>query len=125
MGKNVTAHTKQLKQFNKTRSETQVASRYVVVAAAHRKLEALVSFLQNGTSWSNMYQIMVTACDELSKSHGREELAVAAGLTYQMIISLEASTLREARDDPDVNGVDFNLRLCDLLVPHAEGQLAG
>ena len=42
----------------------------------------------------------------------REELAEAAGLTYQ-------------RDDPDLHGLNFNLRHCDLLVPHAEGQLAG
>ena len=32
--------------------------------------------------------------------------------------------MREARDDPDVHGLNFNLRHCDLLVPHAEGQLA-
>ena len=38
---------------------------------------------------------------------------------------LEGCTLREARDDPDLHGLNFNLRHCDLLVPHAEGQLAG
>ena len=32
--------------------------------------------------------------------------------------------MREARDDPDLHGLNFNLRHCDLLVPHAEGQLA-
>ena len=37
----------------------------------------------------------------------------------------QSSTLREARDDPDSHGLNFNLRLCDLLAPHAEGQLAG
>ena len=69
-----------------------------------------------------MYQTTVTACDELSSSRGREELAEAAGLTYQMDVFLEGSTLREARDDPDLHGLNFNLRHCDLLVPHAEGQ---
>ena len=38
---------------------------------------------------------------------------------------LEGCTLREARDDPDLHGLNFNLRHCDLLVPHVEGQLAG
>ena len=33
--------------------------------------------------------------------------------------------MREARDGPDLHGLNFNLRHCDLLVPHAEGQLAG
>ena len=42
-----------------------------------------------------------------------------------MFFFLEGCTSREARDDPDLHGLNFNLRLCDLLVPHAEGQLAG
>ena len=42
-----------------------------------------------------------------------------------MFFFLEGCTLREARDDPDLHGLNFNLRHCDLLVPHAEGQLAG
>ena len=33
--------------------------------------------------------------------------------------------MREARDDPDLHGLNFNLHLCDLLVPHAAGWLAG
>ena len=33
--------------------------------------------------------------------------------------------MREASYDPDLHGLDFNLRHCDPLVPHAEGQLAG
>ena len=86
-GRDVDAHTKHLKQLNKTRLQTQVASQYVVVAATRRKHEALVTLLQNGTSWLNMYQTTVTACDELSSSRGREELAEAAGLTYQMDVS--------------------------------------
>ena len=73
-----------LKQFNETRSQTQVVSQYVRFAATRRKYDALVTLLQNGTSWLNMYQTTVTACGELSSSRGREELAVAAGLTYQM-----------------------------------------
>ena len=103
----------------------QEASYFAVVAATWRKHAALVTLLQNGTSWLNMYQTTVTACDELSSSRGREELAEAAGLTYQMDVFLEGCTLREARDDPDLHGLNFNLRHCDLLVPHAEGQLAG
>ena len=83
-GRDVAEHTKHLKQLHKTRLHTPVASQYVVVAATRRKHEALVTLLQNGTSWLNMYQTTVTACDELSSSRGREELAEAAGLTYQM-----------------------------------------
>ena len=41
-----------------------------------------------------------------------------------MFFFLEGCTLQEARDDPDFRGLNFNLRRCDLLVPHAEGQLA-
>ena len=33
--------------------------------------------------------------------------------------------MREARDDPDLHGLNLTLRHCDLLVPHVEGQLAG
>ena len=84
MGRHVAAHAQHLKQFNKTHLTPHVASQYVVVAATRRKHEALVTLLQNGTSWLNMYQATVTACDELSSSRGREELAEAAGLTYQM-----------------------------------------
>ena len=83
-GSDVAAHTKHLKQLHKTCSKTQVSSQYVVVAATRRQHEALVTLLQNGTSWLNMYQTTVTACHELSSSRGREELAEAAGLTYQM-----------------------------------------
>ena len=78
-GKHVAAHTQDLKQLDKIRSRTQVVSQYVVVAATGRKHEELVASLQNGTSWLNMYQTTVTACDELSSSRGREELAEAAG----------------------------------------------
>ena len=124
-GSDVAAHTKHLTQLHKTCSKMQVASQYVVVAATRKKRAALVTLLQNGTSWLNMYQTTVTACHELSSSRGREELAEAAGLTYQMDVFLEGCTLREARDDPDLHGLNLNLRHCDLLVPHAEGQFAG
>ena len=116
-GRDVVAHTKHLKQLNKTRLQTQVASQYVVVAATRRKHEARVTLLQNGASGLNMYQTSVTACDDLPSRRGREELAAAASLTYQMHVFLEGCTLREARDDPDLHGLNFNLRHCDLLVP--------
>ena len=73
-----------MKQYNGKHKKVQVASQYNVVAATARKHEALVILLRNGTSWLNMYQATVKACDELSSSRGREELAEAAGLTYQM-----------------------------------------
>ena len=54
-----------------------------------------------------MYQTTVRACDELSSCRGREELAEAAGLTYQMHIFLEGCTDPEmTRDDPDLHGSD-------------------
>ena len=62
----------------------------------------------------------------LSSSRGREELAEATGSTYQMDVILERCFfLREARDDPGLHDLNFNLRHCDLLVPHTEGQCAG
>ena len=67
-GRDVAAYTKHLKQLNKTHLKTQVVSQYVVVAATRKKHEALVTLLQNDTSWLNMYQTTVTACDELSSS---------------------------------------------------------
>ena len=114
-----------LKQFNETRSQTQVASHYVLFAPTRRKHGALVTLLQNGTSWLNMYQTTVRACDELSRSRGREELAEAAALSYKMDVFMGYSTLREARDDPELEGLNFNLLHRDLLVPHAERQFAG
>ena len=72
-----------------------------------------------------MYQTTVTACDELSSSRGREELAEAAGLTYPMDVFMAGCTFEKAKGDPDSCGLNFNLRYRDLLVPHAEGQLAG
>ena len=75
---------KHLKQYNGKDKKVHEASQYVVVAAARRKHEELVTLLQNGTSWLNMCQTTVTACDELSSSRGREELAAAASLTYEM-----------------------------------------
>ena len=76
-----------------------------------------------------MYQATVTACDELSSSRRQEELAEAAGESTQVDVALlqqmEGCILGEARDDPDCHGLNFNLPHRDLLVPHAEGQLAG
>ena len=92
-GRDVAARTKHLTHLNKTSLKTDVVSQYVVIAAARRKHEALVTLLRNGTSWLYMYQTTVTACDELSSSRGREELAVAAGLTYQMDVFLEGGIL--------------------------------
>ena len=80
----VAQHAMHLKQYHGKDKQVQEASQYVVVAATRRKHEALVTLLQHGISWLNMYQTTVTACDELSSSRGREELAEAAGLTYQM-----------------------------------------
>ena len=77
-GSDVAAHEKHLKQMHKIRLGTQVVSKYVVVAATSRKHEGLVTLLQKGTSWLNMYQTTATACDELPCNRGREELAEAA-----------------------------------------------
>ena len=111
-GTDVAAHKKHLKQLNMKRVQAQVASQYVVVAATRRKHEALVSLLQNGTSWLNMYQATVTACDELSSSRRQEELAEAAGVSIQVDVVLlqqmEGCILGEARDDPDCNGLNLN-----------------
>ena len=114
-----------LKQFNESSSQTQVVSQYVLFEATRRKYDALVTLLQNGTSWLNMYQTTVRACDELSRSRGREELAEAAALTCQMEVFVGDSSLGEARDDPNLQGLNLNLRHCDLLVPHAERHVAG
>ncbi len=125
MGKDVAAYTEHLEQLSKTRLHTQVASQCVIGTTTRKKHESLVTLLQNGTSRLNMYQTTATTCDEVSRSRGREQLAEATGLTYQMDGFLEGCSLREARYDPDLHGLKFNLRHGDLLVPHAEGQLAG
>ena len=64
-------------------------------------------------------------CDELSRSRGQEELAAAAKATCDLEIFLEGCILQEAREDPDLHGLNFNLHPCDLLVPHTESQMAG
>ena len=125
MGKDVAPHAKHLKQYNKTQKQSQVASQYVAAAATARKHEALVTLLRNGASWLNMYQATVKACDELSRSRGQEELAAAAKDTPDLDIFFEGCILREAREDPDLHGLNFNLHPCDLLVPHTEGEMAG
>ena len=57
-------------------------------------------------------------------SHSQEDEAVAE-LSDAQGDEPESSTVREARGDPDLRGLKFNLRLCDLRIPLAEGQLAG
>ena len=120
----VAQHAKHLKQYNGKDKKVQEASQYVVVAATERKHEALVTLLHNGTSWLNMYQATVKACDELSASRGREELAVAAHSSYELQVFFEICALREVREDPVMHGLNFDLRPCDLLVFHTEDQMA-
>ena len=50
--------------------------------------------LQKGTSWVNMYEMTVKACEELSRSW-----------TPSIEVFLERCTLRKARDDPEVDGL--------------------
>ena len=121
----VAQHAKHLQHYNGKVKKVQVASQHVVVAATCGKHEALVLLLQNGTSWLHMHHTTVTACDEVPSSRGREELAEAAGLSYPMEFFSGGCTSRQAKDAPDLHGLNFNLRHSDLLVPHAEGQLAG
>ena len=83
-----------------------------------------MTLLHNGTSWLNMYQTTAKACDELSASRGREELAVAAHSSYELQVFLEGCAFREVREDPDMHGLNFDLRPCDLLVFHTEDQMA-
>ena len=98
MGAIVAQHAKHLKQYNGKYKQVHVASQYVVVAATRRKHEALVTLLQNGTSWLIMYQATVKACDELSASRGREELAAAAHLSYQLQAFLEGNVETDGVD---------------------------
>merc|ERR1712020_606257 len=114
----VAQHAMHLKRYNGKHKQVHEASQYVVVAATERKHEALVTLLHNGTSWLNMYQATVKACDELSASRGREELAAAAHSSYELQAFLEGCFLREVREDPDMHGLNFDLRSCDLLVFH-------
>ena len=52
-------------------------------------------------------------------------MAAAAKATYELEVFLEASMLRAAREDPNLHGLGFNLRPSDLMVSHAEAQMAG
>merc|ERR1712066_781230 len=90
----VAQHAKHLKQYNGKDKKVDEASQYVVVAATERKHEALVTLLHNGTFWLNMYQATVKACDELSASRGREELAEAAKGSRNLEAAFEVSILR-------------------------------
>ncbi len=84
-----------------------------------------MALLANGASWLNMYQATDKACTELSRSRGQEELAAAANATCELGVFLGASMLRAAREDPNLHGLDINLRPSDLMVSHAEAQMAG
>ena len=78
----VAEHAKELKDVNRCQKDkTDVYSHYSDVAATYSKYEALVSLLQRGTSWLQMYKTTVTACNELSRSREREQLAEAADRT--------------------------------------------
>ena len=67
----VAQHAEHLRHYNGNLQNVQEASHFAVVAATWRKHAALVTLLQNGTSWWDMYQTLVTACDELPSSRGR------------------------------------------------------
>ncbi len=99
MGTVVAQHAKHLKQYNETRKQSQVASQYVVVAATERKHKALVTLLQNGTSWLNMYQATDKACGELSCSRMQEELAAGAKDSYALEVLAEGAILKTAREN--------------------------
>ena len=78
----VAEHAKELKDVNGCQKDkTHICSHYSDVAATYSKYEALVSLLQRGTSWLQMYKTTVTACNELSRSREREQLAEAADRT--------------------------------------------
>ena len=51
-------------------NRTRLYSSWMALTDAQRKLQALLADLGKGTSWLNMYQLTVKACDELSSSRG-------------------------------------------------------
>ena len=71
-----------------------------------------MTLLHNGTSWLNMYQATVKACDELSASRGREELAAAAHLSYQLQAFLKGSVETDGVDTRPADGI----KTCEALV---------
>ena len=80
-----------------------------------------MTLLHNGTSWLNMYQATVTACDELSSSRREEELAEAAKGSRNLEAAFEVSILRQAQEEVNMHGLNFKLSAQELMVP----QLAG
>ena len=65
-----------------------------------------------------MYESTKRACDELSISRTQAELAEAAGRGYQMEAFLEGKTLEEAKGHPELYGLNLDLKISDLLIPH-------
>lgn len=121
----VEQHLKDLKQYDRKYKRTFYKSQYVVVVATCRKLEELVTALRNGTSWLSMYESTIKACDELSSSRVQEELAEAASSTYDLEVALEGNMLGQAKDDPDLRGLNLNLRMSELLVRSETRRHAG
>ena len=104
----VAQHAKHLKQYNGKDKKVQQVSQYVVVAATERKHEALVTLLHNGTSWLNMYQATVKACDELSSSRREEELAEAAKGSRDLVAAFDVSIVRQAQEElANTHGLNF------------------
>ena len=118
----VAQHAKHLKQYNGKEKKVDQYSQYVVVAATERKHDALVTLLHNGTSWLNMYQATVKACDELSSSRREEELAEAAKGSRDLEAAFDVSILQQAQEElANTHGLNFKLSAQELMVP----QLAG
>ena len=99
----VAQHAKHLKQYNSKDKQVVQVSQHVVVAATERKHDALVTLLHNGTSWLNMYQATVKACDELSSSRREEELAEAAKGSRDSEAAFEVSILRQAQEEVNMH----------------------
>ena len=118
-GKDVALHAKHLKHYSESHKQSVLASQYVVVAATERKHKALVTLLQNGTSWLNMYQATVKACDELSSSRREEELAEAAKGSSNLEAASEAGVLRKAQGEISMHGLNFKLSAQELMLPQS------
>ena len=60
----VLAHQQQLVNGVGKRNRTYLYSSWMLRAEAERKLESTLAELQQGSSWSNMYEITAKACEE-------------------------------------------------------------